>query len=61
MANDRRHFPTVTAGILNAAAICWLFDPSPAASTMRLRIANDCGVEEEWTNFSRVCRVAASI
>jgi hypothetical protein len=22
MANDRRHFPTVTAGILNAAAIC---------------------------------------
>jgi hypothetical protein len=31
-----------------------LINPSTAASTMRLRIANDWAVEEEWTNFSRV-------
>jgi hypothetical protein len=47
MANDRRHFPTVIGGIFSAAAICWLFDPSAAAKTMRLRCANDWGVEEE--------------
>jgi hypothetical protein len=47
MANDRRHFPTVMGGIFSSAAICWLFDPSAAAKTMRLRCANDWGVEEE--------------
>ena len=44
----------------NAAAICWLFDPSAAAKTMRLRSTNDCGVDGEATNLSRVLRVCAS-
>jgi hypothetical protein len=57
MAKDRRHFPTVIGGIFNAAAICWLFDPSAAAKTMRLRSANDCGVDGEATNLSSVLRV----
>src|SRR5271165_3946890 len=51
-ANDCRHLPTVIGGIFSAAAICWLFDPSAAAKTMRLRRANDCGVEEERTSLS---------
>jgi hypothetical protein len=62
MAKDRRHFPTVIAGICNADAICWLLDPSVAASTMRLRWANDCGVEDEdeRTNWFSVFRVSGS-
>jgi len=59
-AKDRRHFPTVIAGICNAAAICWLLDPSAAASTIRLRRANDCGVEAERTNWFSVFRVSGS-
>src|SRR5271157_5409784 len=51
-ANDCRHLPTVIGGIFSAAAICWLFDPSAAAKTMRLRRANDCGAEEERTSLS---------
>ena len=47
-------------GIFSSAAICWLFDPSAAAKTMRLRCANDWGVEEEWTNLSKVLRVWTS-
>ena len=50
------HFPTVIGGIFSAAAIRWLFDPSAAAKTMRLRCANDWRVEEEWTNLSKVLR-----
>ena len=38
---------TVIGGMLSAASICWLFDPATAARTMRLRIANDWGVEEK--------------
>ena len=44
-------------GTFNVAAICWVFDPSAAAKTMRLRRANDWGVEGEATNLSRVLRV----
>lgn len=46
-AKDWIHFPTVMGGSFNAAAICRLFDPSAAAKTMRLRRANDWGVEDE--------------
>jgi hypothetical protein len=56
-AKDWRHLPTVIAGIFSAAAICWLFEPSAAAKTMRLRWANDWAVEEEWTSLSSVLRV----
>jgi hypothetical protein len=52
-----RHFPTVTAGSLSAEAICWLFAPSAAARIMRLRRANDCGVEAEGVT---ICRVSAA-
>jgi hypothetical protein len=37
-----------------------LVDPSAAASTMRLRRANDCGVEDERMNCFSVFRVSES-
>jgi len=50
----------VIAGIFNAAALCWLFDPAAAAKTIRLRRANAWGVEDDPTNVSSVRRVCAS-
>jgi len=59
-AKDRRHFPTVMAGICSAVAVRWLVHPPAAAVAIRLRRANDCGVEDERTNSLRVSRVSES-
>jgi len=50
----------VTSGIPRSAAICWLERPTAAASTIRLRRAIACGVDDACTQVFRVDRAAGS-